>query len=560
MRIVIVGGVAGGASAATRARRVSESARITIFERGDFVSFANCGLPYHVGGEIEKRGSLLLVTPSRFEHRFNIQVHVRHEVTAIDRERRVVRVHDLQQDRWFEEPYDKLILAPGGTAYVPEVWRPLPKNVFVLRDMGDMDAIKAAVSGPEPIPARGEGEPVRAVVVGSGFIGLEMVEQLRRLRLSVTLVEFAPQVLPACDPEFGAFLEQELWSHRVEVVVDDGVGGLLSRDGRVRQVELESGERLDADLVILGMGIRPNVALAVEAGLPVGASGGVQVDEFQRTADENVYAVGDVVEYAYAPTGLPRPVALAGPANRSGRVAGEHAATAGCTVPMAPVCGTAVVRVFGQTLAMTGISESEAARLGRPAASVTIAADDHAGYFPGAREMFLKLVYAPEDGKLLGAQAVGPAGVDKRIDVMATVLRLGGTVRDLVGVDLAYAPPFGMAKDAAHMAAFAACNQLDGLVRFVPAGVNLSDAQVVDVRTAREVQSEPIPAARHALHIPMDQLRERLGELDASRPTVVVCRTGQRSYVAARLMRQRGFVDVASLSGGVKLRVAALAG
>lgn len=560
-RIVIVGGVAGGASAATRARRLDEHATITLFEQDEHVSFANCGLPYYVGGEITERQALLVATPEMLERRFRIRVRVGHQVTGIDRERKHVSVLERSTGARFEEPYDKLVLAPGARPIVPAALGTLPANVLTLRNLADADRVRRLLVGPAAIAPRRPGEPLRAVVVGCGFIGLEMVEQFAHLGVETTLVELMDQVLPLLDRELGNLLCPELESHRIALRLGAGVVGChADGEGKVAEVELTSGERLPADLVVLGVGVQPNAELAVAAGLTIGASGGIAAGPQALTSDPDVYAVGDAAEVVFGPTGQAARVPLAGPASRAGRVAGEHAVTGRVTAPMAPVLGTSIVRVFDRVAAVTGLTEKLARRLGRPAQSVTIIAGDHAGYYPGAEQIVLKLVFEPETGKLLGAQAVGGrAGVDKRVDVIATAMHFGGTVRDLAGLDLAYAPPFGAARDPVHQVAFAASNVLDGRLDPMPPGASLSGWQVVDVRGTTEVAGRPIPEAPGVVNVPVDELRERLGELDPSRPTVVVCATGRRSYVAARILAQRGFGAVKSLDGGVLLRESALA-
>ncbi len=559
-RIVIVGGVAGGASAATRARRLDEHAIITLFEQDDHVSFANCGLPYYVGGEITQREALLVATPELLERRFRIRVRTGHRVTGIDRARKTVQVLDRASGARFEEPYDKLVLAPGAQPIQPASLGSLPANVVTLRNLADADRIRGLLVGPSAIASR-SGAPRRAVVVGAGFIGLEMVEQLAHLGVATTLVELVDQVLPLLDRELGNLLAQELEARGVALRLGAGVARChADADGAVAEVELTTGERLPADLVILGVGVRPCCELAAAAGIALGASGGVAAGPDTLTSDPDIYAVGDAAEVVFGPTAQATRVPLAGPANRAGRVAGEHAATGQVTAPLRPVLGTSIVRVFGRVAAVTGLTEKLARRLGRPATSVAIVAGDHAGYYPGAEPIVLKLVFEPETGKVLGAQAVGGrGGVDKRIDVIATLIHFGGTVRDLAGLDLAYAPPFGAARDPVHQAAFAASNVLDGRLDPMPPGAPLAGWQVVDVRTSEEFARRPIPGAAEVIHVPVDELRERLGELDPTRPTVVVCATGRRSYVAARILAQRGFGTVKSLDGGVTLRESALA-
>jgi NADPH-dependent 2,4-dienoyl-CoA reductase/sulfur reductase-like enzyme/rhodanese-related sulfurtransferase len=543
--IVIVGGVAGGASAATRARRMNEHAEIILLEKDEYVSFANCGLPYYLGGEITERQKLLVATPQFLARRFCIDVRTQQEARSIDRAAKSVTVLNHASGETYQLAYDKLILAPGAAPLVP----PLPgrdaANVFTLRNMADTDCIKAAADACSS---------KRAVVVGSGYIGLEMVEQLVRQGFQVALAELQPQVLPLMDAEIAQPLEDALRRHGVTVYLGDGIKRILTDDRNAATgIELQSGQAVPADLVILGLGVRPNLTLAEQAGLTIGSGGGIASNEHQQTNDPDIYAVGDACEYVFGPTGQPQRIALAGPANRAGRLAGEHAAT-GRSMPMAPVFGTSIVRVFDRSAALTGLTAKLAARLGIPARSVTVVANQHAGYFPGAAPLTLKLTFDPSTGRVLGAQAVGVDGVDKRIDVLATALAFGATVRDLAGLDLAYAPPFGSAKDPIHLAAFAACNQLDGIEQFLDADADLSGQQVVDVRTAAEVKQTPLAGAPGAVNIPVDELRQRLGELDPSAPTVVSCGVGLRGHVAARILKQHGFADVKNLSGGATIR------
>lgn len=539
--IVIVGGVAGGASAAARARRCNETARIIIFEKDAHISFANCGLPYYIGGEIEQRQELLVASPELFRDRFNVEVHTHHEVTTIDRAAQTLEVRDGETGASFTQSYDRLILAVGASPIVPPISGADAPNVFTLRNLEDTDKIKACID---------KGKPRRAVVVGAGFIGLEMVEQLHRRGIETALVELADQVLAPLDPEMAHLIQEALEQHSVELHLGDGLKALSVTKGLARRVELSSGAVLDADLVILGIGVRPNTKLANDAGLALGPMGGVTVDEYMRTSDPAIYAVGDVVEVQHGVVGGPVRVPLAGPANRAGRIAGQHAAS-DTSPAMAPVLGTAVVRVFDRTAATTGLSVKHARKLGRPARAAIILAKHHAGYYPGGQVMTLKLIYDPTSAKVLGAQAVGGEGVDKRIDVIATAIHFGATVRDLAGLDLAYAPPFGSAKDPVHVAAFVACNDLDGLSPLCQVDEELAERQVVDVRSEQEVSRMHL---RGAHHIPVDQLRNRLGELDPALPTVTVCHSGQRAHVAARILRQHGFGNVTDLTGGMFMR------
>jgi len=543
--IVIVGGVAGGASAAARARRMNEHARIILFEKDEYVSFANCGLPYYVGGEIAKREKLLVATEELLTRRFRLDVRTRQEVRKIDRDAKTVTVLNHRSGETYGQPYDKLILAPGASPLVPPIDGADVQNVFTLRNVADVDRIKQAVDA---------SSEKKAVVVGAGFIGLEMIEQLVRRGFQTALAELQPQVLPLLDFEMAKPLEDELRQKGVAVQLGDGIRRVLTDDrGAATGVELQSGTVIEACLVILGLGVRPNVKLAEDAGLRIGAGGGIATNEYMQTSDPDIYAVGDAAEYAFGPTATSMRIALAGPANRAGRLAGEHAAT-GKSASMVSVFGTSIVRVFEWSAAMTGLTAKLAERLGVAAGSVTIVADNHAGYYPGATPITLKLTFDPETGRVLGSQAVGRSGVDKRIDVIATTMAMNGTVRDLAGLDLAYAPPFGSAKDPVHIAAFAACNQLDGIEEFLDADSDLTGKQVVDVRTPKETQKRPLAGADRAVNIPVDDLRDRIGELDPSAETVVSCGVGLRAHVAARILKQNGFSDVKNLSGGATVR------
>jgi len=544
--LLIVGGVAGGASAATRARRMNERARIVMFEKDEHVSFANCGLPYYLGGEIEDREKLLVARPEMFARRFGIDVRTRHEVMSIDRAAKTVEVQDRTTGRTTTEPYDKLILAPGAAPVVPPIPGVAARGVFTLRNLDDADRIAAAIPS-----AR------RAVVVGGGFVGLEMAEQLRGRGLDVALVELQPHVLPLLDPEMAEPLHREIEGRGVRLELGRGIASIDERDGAAAAVLLTDGTRIDADVVVLGLGVRPNVKLAKDAGIVLGASGGIATNDHMQTSDPDVYAVGDAAEYEYGPTSSHLRVPLAGPANRTGRLAGEHAVT-GSARPAPSAWGTAIVRVFGKTAGITGLSEHAAGKAGFDVRAAHVSANSHAGYFPGAEPMVLKLVYEAGSGRVLGAQAVGGEGVDKRLDVIATTLHHHGTVHDLAQLDLSYAPPFGSAKDPVHLAAFVAENDLAGQARLVPPGEDLAAFQVIDVRSADEVRRLPLAAAPHARHVELEQLRERLGQFDPSCPTVVACWTGLRSHVAARILAQRGFREVLNLSGGASVRDLAL--
>lgn len=548
--IVIVGGVAAGASAATRARRCNEAATIIMLEQDEHVSFANCGLPYYVGGEIERRDALLVASPERFASRFNIDVRTRHRVTAVDTAARLVRGAHEQTSEPFELRYDRLVLAPGAAPIMPAIDRIDAPNVVSVRSLGDTDRLRALVE---------DGGVRRAAIVGGGFIGLEMAEQLHRRGVACAIIERSEHVLPPLDDDLSGLVERELRANGVELRLGTSITGVRTASGRACGVEVDRAEPVAADLVIMGIGVRPNTAFLAGSGVDVDDAGAILVDEYQRTGLRGVYAAGDAAVYRHGVTGSPTRMPLGGPANRAGRLAGEHAAT-GSARPMRPVLGTAIVRVFGVTAGVTGLGLDAARRTGLDARASLVVGAHHAGYYPGAEPMHLKLVYdagGPQRGRVLGAQAVGGAGVDKRIDVLATAISLGATVDDVAGLDLAYAPPFGAAKDPVHMAAFVAGNDLDGSDRLEPSDADLDGAQLLDVRTADERETSLIEGS---VWVPIDELRRRLDEqgviagLDPAAQTVTVCRSGQRAHVASRLLRQRGFADVRTLTGGLLAR------
>ncbi len=534
-RIIIVGGVAGGASAAARARRLSEEAEIIVFERGPHVSFANCGLPYYVGGEIGEESNLLLQTPASLHARFNLDVRVRSEVLSINREANRVKVRDLSSGREYEEDYDALVLAPGASPIKP----PLPgidgEGHFTVRNIPDVEGITTWLR---------QGAARNAVVVGGGYIGLEMAEQLRKRGLNVTLVEALPQLMAPLDPEMASWIAQELRANGVDLVLNDAVASFeepqVGEGARASVVMLKSGRRIPADVVVLGLGVRPDAKLAKEAGVEIGATGGIRVNDRMQTSDPFIWAVGDAVEVRDVISGIPSVIPLAGPANRQGRIAADNIFGRGSRYQ--GTYGTAIVRVFKLAAACTGANEKCLRKAGIACHAVHLHPGSHAGYYPGAAPIALKLLFAPGTGKLLGAQAVGPDGVDKRIDVLATALKGGMTVHDLAELELAYSPPFGSAKDPINLAGMAAQNVLAGdiaLAQWHEVGaLDPKNTVLLDVRTDTERNAGFIPGS---LHIPLHQLRNRLGELPRDREIVVSCQSGQRSYFACRLLNQRGF-------------------
>ncbi|MBX3171969.1 MAG: FAD-dependent oxidoreductase [Candidatus Eremiobacteraeota bacterium] len=529
MKIVIIGGVAGGASAATRLRRNLEEAEILLVERGSEVSFANCGLPYYLGGVIQERSKLLVTSADNLRRRFRLEVRTRTVAESIDPERRQVALRDLNTDKVSLVDYDALILATGAAPLRPPVEGLGLPGVFPLRNLEDTDRIHAFAAG-----AR------HATVVGAGFIGLEMVENLRQRGLQVSLVELSPQVLPPLDREMTRPLSMALRDREVDLHLGDS----LTTIEPGLKVRLQSGAEWPTDMVLLGVGVRPESALAAQAGLQIGPRGGVRVDGAMRTSDPHIYAVGDVIEVTDVVTGQPTQIPLAGPANRQGRLAAD--AIAGRQVAYRGTQGTSIVAVFDKTAACTGASEKWL-RAGRvDYRKVYVHPNDHAGYYPGAQAMTLKLLYAPGSGKVLGAQAVGGKGVDKRIDVLAVAIQAGMTVFDLEQLELCYAPPYGSAKDPVNMAGFVAANEMRGEHPQISPDQLSGEEILVDVRSLEEHQRGHIPGSRH---IPVDELRSRLKELPADRPLTVYCQVGMRGYLATRILMHNGF-EVRNLSGG----------
>jgi NADPH-dependent 2,4-dienoyl-CoA reductase/sulfur reductase-like enzyme/rhodanese-related sulfurtransferase len=541
-RVLIVGGVAGGASCAARLRRMDEKAEIFIFERTGDVSFANCGLPYYVGGQIAERQKLLLASPERFRDFFRIEVRTRHEVRGIDRENKTIEVHNLQTGAAAVERYDALVLAPGAAPVHP----PLPgidqPGIFTLRNMDDVDHIHAWIK---------RREVKSAVVVGAGYIGLEMVENLVRRDISVALLELADQIMPQADPEMVVPMQQELKRQGVDLRLGTAVTAFEPGPHETITVVARNDERFTADMVILSVGVRPDVQLARTAGLEIGPSGGIRVDDQMRTSDPSIFAVGDAVEVRDVITGRPTLVALAGPANRQGRIAADVICGRGAHFRGSQ--GTAVVGLFDLTFAMTGHTEKSLRAAGIPFEKSYVHAMHHASYYPGAERISLKLVFSPESGRVLGAQAVGRAGVEKRIDVIAMAIQMKATVFDLEEAELCYAPQYGGAKDPVNLAGFVAGNILRGDVdvghwsdwkRRRTAG---DTPATLDVRPPSLVAAEAIPGT---IRIPFGELRARLGELPRDREIWVHCVVGQTSYNAVRLLKQHGF-KVRNLSGGI---------
>ncbi len=539
-KILIVGGVAGGANAATRLRRLDEQCEITVFERGQYVSFANCGLPYHIGQEIEQRQKLLQHTPDTLRARFKIDVRVRHNVEKIDRASKEVEVTNLETCAKYREKYDYLVLSPGAAPLRPPVPGLNLPGVFSLRDIPDMDRIIEWVKSNK---AR------KAAIAGGGFIGLEMMEQLHRIGISCALFESNPQVLTPLDVEMTRPIEAEMRANGIELHLSDPVQEIAPAADKGLTVRTRSGLSVGADVVIWSIGVRPETKLAQEADLTLGVTGGIKVNEHMQTSDPAIYAVGDCLEVTHGITHKPVVIPLAGPANRQGRIAADN--ICGIKSTYKATYGTAIVRVFSRTAACTGANQKLLQKEGIPHQAIHLHPASHASYYPGAKPIALKVIYHAETGKLLGAQGVGEDGVDKRIDVLAVAIQAGLTIEQLVDLELCYAPPFGSAKDPVNMAGMIGDNIRAGRVvtaQWSEVEQLSKDSQLLDVRDEAEYQRGSIPGA---LHIPLNQLRDRLSELPKERQLLVFCQSGQRSYNACRILMQHGY-NCRNLSGAYK--------
>ncbi len=546
IKVLIVGGVAGGASAATRARRLSEEAEIILFERGEYVSFANCGLPYFIGNEIKDRNALIVTQPELLRDRFNIDVRTMAEVIDIDREAKQATILDHTTGQEYKEGYDKLILSPGGQPIKPPFKGIDLDTIFTLWTIPDSDKIKAYIETKQPRSA---------VVIGGGFIGLEMAENLKELGLEVTIVEMLDQVLPPLDYEMVSLVQMNLRRHGIKLHLSDAVDSFEKLDGQTI-VRTKSGAELATDMVILSIGVRPNNELAKKAGLELGQRGGVITDETMMTSDPDIYAAGDVVEVTDYVNEQPAMIPLAGPANKQGRIAADN--VFGNNSIYKGTQGSAIVKVFEQTVAMTGNSEKTLQRLEIPYQIAYTNNGSHASYYPGAQHMDIKLLFAPGDGKILGAQIVGMEGADKRIDVLATAIRAKMTVFDLEELELAYAPPFSSAKDPVNMAGFVASNMLKGDLDTINWNqiddIDPATEILLDVRDGFEVNVQGVIA--DGIHIPLNQLRSRLNELDKTKTYIIYCVVGQRGYIAYRMLVQNGF-KAKNLNGGYNIYFAA---
>ncbi len=541
MKVVIVGGVAGGASAAARLRRLDEQAEIVLFERSGYVSYANCGLPYYIGGVIEAPEALTLQTPESFLSRFRVDMRVRHEVTAIHPARKAVSVKNLETGETFEEPYDKLILSPGAKPTHPRLPGVGLEKLFTLRTVEDTFRIKDYINAHHPSSA---------VLAGGGFIGLELAENLRELGMEVTIVQRPRQLMNPFDPDMAAFIHSETRRHGVKLALGRTVAGFAERDGGV-DVLLEDAPALHADMVVLAIGVTPDTALARDAGLELGVKGSIVVNDRMETSDPHIYAVGDAVQVKHSVTGQNVLLSLAGPANKQGRIAADN--ICGGDSRYLGSQGSSVIKVFDLTAAVTGVNETNARKAGLDVDTVVLSPMSHAGYYPGGKLMTMKVVFEKGTYRLLGAQIVGYEGVDKRIDVLATAIHAGLSAAELKDLDLAYAPPYSSAKDPVNMAGFMVENLSQGVVKQfhledVPTLPRDGSVTLLDVRTLGEYLRGHIDGFRN---LPVDALREQISEVERGKPVYVICQSGLRSYIACRILAGYGY-DVYNFSGGFR--------
>ncbi len=541
MKVVIVGGVAGGATAAARLRRLDEQAQIVVFERTGFVSYANCGLPYYIGGVIAEKEALTLQTPESFWSRFRIDVRVRHEVVAIDTRKKTVTVRGLDSGETYEESYDKLLLSPGAKPTLPEIPGVAGERIFTLRTVEDTLRIREFVE---------RERPRSAVLAGGGYIGLEVAENLRELGMDVTIVQRPRQLMRPLDPDMACFVHAKMRQHGVHLMLGDTVEGFVP-EGETVKTLIKGKEAVTADMVVLAIGVTPDTQLAKAAGLELGIKDSIVVNERMETSAPDVYAVGDAVEVRHAVTGQKALISLAGPANKQGRIAADN--ICGGNSVFRGSQGSSVIKVFDMTVANTGINEQSAQKAGLDYDKVILSPMSHASYYPGGRVMTMKVVYERESLRLLGAQIVGYEGVDKRVDVLATAIHMGMRATELKDLDLAYAPPYSSAKDPVNMAGFMIENLVTGKVKqfhwdAVETLPRDGSVTLLDARTAGEYRRGH---ASGFVNIPLDELRERLGELEQKKPIYVMCQSGLRSYLATRILAQNGF-DCYNFSGGYR--------
>ncbi|MGI5899264.1 MAG: FAD-dependent oxidoreductase [Christensenellales bacterium] len=541
MKTVIIGGVAGGASAAARLRRLDEDAQIVMLERGEYISYANCGLPYYIGGEITDKNELTLQTPRSFNRRFNIDVRVNSEAVAINPLQKTVKVREVITGREYDESYDKLILSPGAEPVMPPIPGIDSGRIFTLRTIPDTYRISDYIKNESPR---------NAVVVGGGFIGLEMAENLSRAGLAVTIVEAAGHLLGQLDYDIACEVHSYLRSKGVALMLSSQVKAFRDEGGSLL-VELDGGRNISADMAIMSVGVRPETGLAKSAGIATNPRGAIITDEHMLTSDPDIYAVGDAVQVKNFVTGSPAYIPLAGPANKQGRIAADN--ICGIKSSYKGSQGSSILKLFDLTVACTGLNESAAKAAGLDYDKMQTLSASHAGYYPGAENITIKTIFENGTGRILGAQLIGMKGVDKRCDVFATAIRAGMTAFDIAELELSYAPPFSSAKDPVNMAGFAIENILTGKVKQfhwhdIPAVLADKDALLLDTRTGKEREAGSITGS---LHIPVDSLRGRIGELDPSKKIYVYCQSGLRSYLACRILSQKGF-DCLNLSGGYR--------
>ncbi|MGF9964374.1 CoA-disulfide reductase [Bacillus rhizoplanae] len=545
-KILVVGGVAGGASVAARLRRLSEDDEIIMFERGEYISFANCGLPYYIGGVIQERQKLLVQTVEKMSKRFNLDIRILSEVIKINKEEKTIVVKNVMTNETYEESYDVLILSPGSKPMVP----PIPgietaKALFTLRNVPDTDRMKGYID---------ENKPRHATVIGGGFIGVEMAENLRERGVDVTLVEMNNQVMPPIDYEMAAYVHEHMTKHGVQLILEDGVDA-FEEDGKI--IRLKSGTKIHTDMIILSIGVQPESSLAKEAGLELGVRGTIKVNETLQTSDPSIYAIGDAIEVKDFVTETETMIPLASPANRQGRLLADivhgHAESI-----YKGTMGTSIAKVFEMTVASTGVNEKVLQRLEIPYEVVHVQANSHAGYYPNAYPILLKLIFNKETGEIYGAQAVGRDGVDKRIDVIATAMKAKLKVMDLPDLELAYAPPYSSAKDPVNMVGYAASNMIEGFVDTVQwheiDDIVEKGGYLIDVREPHELKQGII---KGSVNIPLDELRDRLHEIPTNQEIYITCQLGMRGYVAARILMENGYA-AKNVDGGFKLYATAL--
>lgn len=543
MRYIIVGGVAGGASTAARLRRLDEQAEIVMFEKGAYISYANCGLPYYIGDVINDRNKLFVQTAASFANRFNIDVRVLTEVTAVDAAAKIITAYNHSNKETYQLSYDKLVLAPGAAPVKPSLPGIDLSGIFTLRNVNDTDKIKSYIN---------DNAIKKAVVVGAGFIGLEMAENLHHLGVQVSIVEMGKQILAPVDYTIAAIAQQHIRSKGIDLKLGISVKS-FAKNGRTMMVQLSDNTIVDTDMVILSIGVKPDTALAAAAGLQLGNARGIYVNEYLQTSDPDIYAVGDAIEFANPVTGQIMPTYLAGPANKQGRICADNIVM-GNKAKYHGAINTAIVKLFDMTIATAGTAAKHLSAAGVKHIVSTTKSGSHAGYYPGAQQMTVQIVFNPENGVLLGAQVAGFDGVDKRIDILSSYIQLKRTVYDLAEFEHAYAPPYSSAKDPINMAGFVADNILTDKVRFVYWNELhdklKDDGFLLDVRTQKEFSTAAIPGA---VNIPVDELRNRLDELPRDKTIYIYCEIGLRGYLAQRIIRQKGFDKVFNLSGGFAL-------